>query len=238
MRPRYRVSSCAAIAAVVLSLQLAAGPARAEDRRAECSAKYRDAKAAGALEGLTWPQFFSRCMAELRSEPPAEAKPAAAAAKPEPSAKPEPAPAAETVGAAEPVPPSPATAPVESVNPLRPSAPSPAAEVPPAPEVKETAVAPKPVAPPAPATPPVEMMTAPVPPPSPAAEAKPAPSVPVFPTAIAPAYAKEKKSEARRKTCLDQFNANKATNSNGGLKWIEKGGGYLSLCNKRLKGEG
>ena len=30
--------------------------------------------------------------------------------------------------------------------------------------------------------------------------------------------------------------ANKATNGNGGLKWIQKGGGYYSECNKRLKG--
>ena len=34
-------------------------------------------------------------------------------------------------------------------------------------------------------------------------------------------------------TCLDQYNANKA---NGGLNWIQKGGGYYSECNKRLKG--
>jgi hypothetical protein len=31
------------------------------------------------------------------------------------------------------------------------------------------------------------------------------------------------------------IDANKATNANGGLKWIEKGGGYYSECNKRLK---
>jgi hypothetical protein len=37
-------------------------------------------------------------------------------------------------------------------------------------------------------------------------------------------------------TCLDQYNANKATNANGGLKWIAKGGGYYSECNKHLKG--
>jgi hypothetical protein len=37
-------------------------------------------------------------------------------------------------------------------------------------------------------------------------------------------------------TCLDQYNANKATNANGGLKWIQKGGGYYSECNKQLKG--
>jgi hypothetical protein len=40
----------------------------------------------------------------------------------------------------------------------------------------------------------------------------------------------------RFKTCDDQYNANKATNANGGLKWIQKGGGYYSECNKRLKG--
>jgi hypothetical protein len=38
------------------------------------------------------------------------------------------------------------------------------------------------------------------------------------------------------KTCADQYKANKATNANGGMKWIEKGGGYWSECNKRLKG--
>jgi hypothetical protein len=37
-------------------------------------------------------------------------------------------------------------------------------------------------------------------------------------------------------TCLDQYHANKANNANGGLKWIVKGGGYYSECNKRLKG--
>ena len=37
-------------------------------------------------------------------------------------------------------------------------------------------------------------------------------------------------------TCLDQYNANKVASANGGLKWIEKGGGYYSECNKRLKG--
>lgn len=57
----------------------------------------------------------------------------------------------------------------------------------------------------------------------------------VFPTAIAPKYAKEKPSKARMHTCVDQYNANKAANANGGLKWIQKGGGYYSECNKRLK---
>ena len=31
------------------------------------------------------------------------------------------------------------------------------------------------------------------------------------------------------------YQANKATNANGGLKWMQKGGGYWSECNKYLK---
>ena len=70
-----------------------------------------------------------------------------------------------------------------------------------------------------------------------AAAAAPAASGPaVFPTKIDPKYASEKPGKQREKTCLDQYNANKATNANGGLKWIMKGGGYYSECNKRLKG--
>ena len=62
------------------------------------------------------------------------------------------------------------------------------------------------------------------------------PGTAFFPTAIAPAHAGEKPGIARRKTCLDQYNANKAIDANGGLKWIQKGGGYYSECSKRLKG--
>jgi hypothetical protein len=58
----------------------------------------------------------------------------------------------------------------------------------------------------------------------------------VFPSAISPKYSSESAGKARMHTCLDQYNTNKASNSNGGLKWIEKGGGYYSECNKRLKG--
>jgi hypothetical protein len=103
---------------------------------------------------------------------------------------------------------------------------------------------------PAPAPPPaVEAPAAPVteaPAPPPAVEtpaSKPmaqtvaaAPSTAVFPSAISPTYANEKPYKARRKTCFDQFKANKATNANGGLKWIQKGGGYWSECNKHLQG--
>jgi pyruvate/2-oxoglutarate dehydrogenase complex dihydrolipoamide acyltransferase (E2) component len=58
----------------------------------------------------------------------------------------------------------------------------------------------------------------------------------VFPSAVDPKYAKETAGKGRFKTCDDQYNANKATNGNGGLKWIMKGGGYYSECNKKLKG--
>jgi hypothetical protein len=59
----------------------------------------------------------------------------------------------------------------------------------------------------------------------------------VFPTAISPKYENEKDlDKARTKTCGDQFTANKATNSNGGLVWVEKDGGYYAECIIRLKG--
>jgi hypothetical protein len=58
----------------------------------------------------------------------------------------------------------------------------------------------------------------------------------MFPMAVDPKYSKETAGKARMHTCVDQYNANKATNANGGMKWIEKGGGYYSECNKRLKG--
>ena len=58
-----------------------------------------------------------------------------------------------------------------------------------------------------------------------------------FPSAVNPKYSKESAGKARMHTCLDQYDANKASNGNGGLKWIQKGGGYYSECNKRLKGQ-
>jgi hypothetical protein len=62
------------------------------------------------------------------------------------------------------------------------------------------------------------------------------PSNAVFPRAVSPKYSSESAGKAREHTCLDQYHANKDTNGNGGLKWIQKGGGYYSECNKRLKG--
>jgi hypothetical protein len=83
-------------------------------------------------------------------------------------------------------------------------------------------------APPAPST---KAATKPAPAPGPAAIGSA-----VFPNAIAPKYSNESAGKARMQTCLDQYNANKANNGNGGLNWIQKGGGYYSECNKRLKG--
>ena len=69
------------------------------------------------------------------------------------------------------------------------------------------------------------------------AAAPAAPSGPaVYPNAVDPKYSKETAGKARMHTCVDQYNANKATNGNGGLKWIQKGGGYYSECSKKLKG--
>jgi hypothetical protein len=65
----------------------------------------------------------------------------------------------------------------------------------------------------------------------PAGKAKPA----VFPKAVSQKYSSETAGKARLKTCVDQYNANKAANANGDLKWIEKGGGYWSQCNTKLK---
>jgi hypothetical protein len=60
----------------------------------------------------------------------------------------------------------------------------------------------------------------------------------VFPTAVDPKYAKETAFKARIHTCSDQWKANKASNANGGLQWVQPGGGYWSECNKKLKGPG
>jgi hypothetical protein len=132
----------------------------------ECSAKYKEAKTAGTLNGQKWNDFRK---AECGTD--AAATPAAA-----PAAAPAPAPAA----AAKPAP-----------------APKPVAAAPAAPEAVGNAV---------------------------------------FPSAMNPKYASESAGKGRMHTCVDQYNANKATGGNGGLKWIMKGGGYYSECNKKLKG--
>jgi len=132
----------------------------------ECSAKYKQAKDAGTLNGQKWNDF-------RKAQCAADATPAAA-----PAAAPA-APAAPTAEA------------------------KPAAK-----EAKEAA----------PAAAPVAVGNA------------------VFPTAVDPKYASEKPHMARMHTCADQWKANKGANTTGGMRWNQKGGGYYSECNKRLKG--
>ena len=123
---------------------------------AECSAKYKDAKAAGTLNGMKWNDFRkAQCGSDTTAAPAAAPAPATASA---PAPKPAPAPAPVATGNA------------------------------------------------------------------------------VFPSKVDAKYSKDSEGKARRETCLDQYHANKTTNGNGGLKWIQKGGGYYSECNKRLKG--
>jgi len=59
----------------------------------------------------------------------------------------------------------------------------------------------------------------------------------IFPSGVAPKYREETPGKARMHTCLDQYRLNKASNGNGSLKWVQKGGGYYSECNQRLKGQ-
>lgn len=70
----------------------------------------------------------------------------------------------------------------------------------------------------------------------PAAPTMAAPSGVRFPSAVSAKYVSEAVGKQRMKTCLDQYYANKSANSLNGLRWIQKGGGYYSLCNARLKG--
>jgi hypothetical protein len=62
-----------------------------------------------------------------------------------------------------------------------------------------------------------------------------APSGVKFPSAISTKYSKETPGKARMHTCVDSYHENKDANSLNGLKWIQKGGGFYSLCNAKLK---
>ena len=91
-----------------------------------------------------------------------------------------------------------------------------------------------PAAPPAAPPPPVAAAQPKAPPPMAAPSMPSGPAI--FPMTVDQKYAQESAGKARMHTCLDQYNTNKAGNGNAGLKWIQKGGGYYSECNKRLKG--
>jgi len=157
MTTRY-VALCAAAVLAAITLQ---GTSAHALTMAECSAKYKDAKANNTLNGMKWNDFRK---AQCGSDAGAPAAAPATASAPPPAAAPAPKPA-----------PAPAPAPVAVGN-------------------------------------------------------------AIFPNAVDAKYSKESAGKARMATCLDQYHANKANNGNGGLKWIQKGGGYYSECNKRLKG--
>ena len=75
--------------------------------------------------------------------------------------------------------------------------------------------------------------------PAPAPAAKPATTTTggkVFPKSVDAKFSSETSAKQRMHTCLEQYKAGKIANTNGGLKWIQKGGGYWSECNKSLKG--
>lgn len=57
-----------------------------------------------------------------------------------------------------------------------------------------------------------------------------------FPSTISSKYANETPAKARMRTCLEHYYANKDAGTLNGLRWIQKGGGYYSLCNARLRG--
>ncbi|GLQ80671.1 hypothetical protein GCM10007881_41900 [Mesorhizobium huakuii] len=62
-----------------------------------------------------------------------------------------------------------------------------------------------------------------------------APAGVTFPTTLAAEFKTEKPAKARMKTCLQGYHSNKDAGTLSGLKWIQKGGGYYSLCNAKLK---
>lgn len=59
-----------------------------------------------------------------------------------------------------------------------------------------------------------------------------------MPKAIDKKYASETPAKGRLKTCVDSYHTNKDAGTLNGLKWIQKGGGYWSLCNTALKAGG
>jgi hypothetical protein len=60
----------------------------------------------------------------------------------------------------------------------------------------------------------------------------------VFPKAVDKKYAAETPGKQRLHTCVDAYHVAKDAGKLGDLKWIQKGGGYWSLCNTALKGKG
>jgi hypothetical protein len=73
--------------------------------------------------------------------------------------------------------------------------------------------------------------------PAPAPKPAPAPAPAAagnafFPSAVDSKFSSQKPHLARLHTCSEQWQANKANNANGSMKWPQ----FYSECNKRLKG--
>ena len=175
----------------------------------ECSAKYQAAKTAGTLNGMKWNEFRkTECGAE-------------ATAAPAPAAAPLPTPTAHGLSMRECSAKYQAAKTAGTLNGMKWN------------EFRKTDCGAEATAAPAPAT---AAAPAPSPVPAPTRSASPVTiGNTVFPSAINPKYSSESAGKARMETCLDQYRANKANNTNGGLKWIQRGGGYYSECVNRLK---
>ena len=194
----------------------------------ECSGKYQAAKSAGTLNGMSYKQYYSQCSAAAKAEPAPAPSAAAAAAPTAPAAGAPPETKAELKAEKK----------VEKEK-EKAEKKEEKAEKKEEKEKEKAAKKGEPAPTPASTAPAAPAPAAPAPT---TTAARPAPSAPVangnatFPTAVSAEFSKEKAGTARMHTCLAQYKANKDSNGNGGLKWIEKGGGYYSECNKRLKG--
>lgn len=218
---RSNLTATAGVLALGCAFLFATAPASALGLK-DCSDKYSAAKSK-----KTFAEFQkSDCGPDAKpvaapAVKPADAKPAAKAADTKPAAKPaDTKPAAATAPAAKPADAKPAatTASPAATAADKKAADKAAAKAARAEKRKADAAA-KAAAKPAAA----------------AAAATPA-SPAVYPSAIAEEFKTKKPHKARFATCLKQYKANKATKANGGMKWIQKGGGYYASCNKKLKG--
>jgi hypothetical protein len=176
----------------------------------ECSAKYEAAKTAGTLNGMKWNEFRkTECGAE------------ATAAPAPPVAAPLPTPTAHGLSMRECSAKYQAAKAGGTLNGMKWD------------DFRKTQCGAETMAAPAPGP-----AVAPAPLPSPTRSAAPVTiGNAVFPSVINPKYSSQSAGKARMETCLDQYRANKANNANGGLKWIQRGGGYYSECSRRLKGQ-
>ena len=56
-----------------------------------------------------------------------------------------------------------------------------------------------------------------------------------MPKAVNAQYADQSAGKARMHTCVDAYHANKEAGTLNGLRWIQKGGGFYSICNSKIK---